>query len=443
MSWLERLPKTVVARFAGRATLRRTVGNSFWLLADHVFRLGVSVVVGLWIARHLGPEQFGTLNFAAAFAAPFAALLLTSLNALVVRDLVRSPDQEAAILGTTALLKLAGGLIAVLVGGVMAWTASSVDDQTFPLILVVLAGSVFTAGEVSDLWLQARSQARMSAWVRSAASLITSSGKVVLIMTDAPLLWFAAMGALELALCALGWAISFWRSRSAVGRWQCSGDIARRLLKESWPLLLGGVAMQIQAYYDQVLLSGMRDAQEVGYYAAALRLVALLGFIPMAIYTAVAPEVTHAYRAERALYARRLRDVYRAMLVAFLVVALPMVAIPDLLIAWTVGEGYAASAALLPLLSLRLLLTNLGVARSLHITNEGLFVHALITSIVATILNLVLNLMLIPVYGALGCVYAALASFTVNVLVLEWINPRARLSLVALGSALGICKLLQ
>jgi len=441
MNWLERWRKVIANRLAGRTTLRRTVGNSFWLLADHVLRLGVSVVVGLWIARHLGPEQFGMLNFAAAFAAPFAALLLTSLNALVVRDLVRSPNEEAAILGTTALLKLGGGLGAVLAGGAWAWTASSVDDRTLPLILVVLAGSVFTAGEVSDLWLQARSKARMSAWVRSAASLITSFGKIMLIVGDAPLVWFAAMGALELALCALGWAISFGRARSTVGAWRWESAVARRLLKESWPLLVGGVVMQIQAYYDQVLLTEMRDAQEVGYYAAALRLVALLGFVPMAIYTAVAPEITHAYRAERALYARRLRDVYRAMLAAFVVMALPMVLIPSLLVTLTVGEGYSASAVLLPLLSLRLLLTNLGVARSLHITNEGLFVHALVTSIVATSLNLTLNYMLIPDYGALGCVIAALVSFSVNTLLLEWVSPRARFGVRVLGSALGLCRL--
>jgi O-antigen/teichoic acid export membrane protein len=201
------------------------------------------------------------------------------------------------------------------------------------------------------------------------------------------------------------------------------------------------MAMQVQAYYDQVLLAGMREPGEVGIYAAALRIVALLGFVPMAVYTAAAPEITRAHQADRGLYARRLRDVYRVMLLAFALMALPMVLVPDVLIRWTVGDDYLASAALLPWLSLRLLLTNLGVARGLHLTNEGLFMHGLLTAVAGMVVNLSLNAFLIPIYGAHGCVASALISFTVNVLLLEWLDKRARFSLNVLGAAVGLCRL--
>lgn len=437
-SWFR---QTVSDRFAGRAVLRRTVGNSFWLFADQIFRLGVSLVVSLWVVRHLGPERYGLLNFAAAFCAPFSALLLAGMNALLVRELVREPENEDSILGTAAVVKLAGAGLGLVIGVGVAMAASPVDPRSLPLIVVVLVSSVFGAGEVSDLWFQARSRGRVTAWIRSLVSLLASGVKVMLIIVDAPLIWFAAAGALEVGLCTCGWALALIRARRGTSRWHWDRARARRLLSEGWPLVLAGVAAQVQAYYDQVLLAGMRSAEEVGYYAAGLRLVALLGFLPVALSTAAAPELTHAFQADRALYFRRLRAVYRAMLGTFALVAVPLVFFPELIVRSVFGANYAASAALLPLMAGRLLLTNLGVARGLHLTNEGLFKHALITTLVGMVINLGLNYLLIPVYGAQGCAIAALISFTTNIVLLEWLDNRARRSLGVLGSALGLCRL--
>ena len=336
MKWIHWRPAIAVS-FAERSVLRRTVGNSLWLLADQVFRMGVSFLVSLWVIRHLGPLQFGLLNFAAAFCAPFSALVLTNLNGLLVRELVRDPENDAVLLGTATVLKLSGAVAGMLVGAALAATSSAVEARALPLILLVLTGSVLSAGEVSDLWFQSRSRGRVSAWVRSAVSLLVSVVKVGLILTDAPLVWFAAAGVLEIALCSLGWGWALIRVRRG-GAWRWDGGVARRLLVAGWPIIFAGVAMQVQAYYDQVLLAGMRGPQEVGQYAAGLRLVALFGFLPMSLATAAAPELTRAHQDDRALYLKRLRNVYRAVLALFAIVAAPLVLIGGL-IAVVVWKG--------------------------------------------------------------------------------------------------------
>lgn len=441
LSYFGRLREAVGDQFAGRAVLRRTVGNSLWLFADQVFRLMVALAVSLWMVRHLGPEGYGLLNFAAAFCAPFSAFLLASMNALLVRDLVREPENEASILGTAAIVKLAGAVLGLVLGLATAMAVPAVDPRSLPLIIVVLVTSVFAAGEVSELWFQARSQGRVTAWIRSGVSLLTSVVKVGLIVVDAPLIWFAAAGTLEVTLYCCGWTLALIRARRGAEPWMWDGRRALRLLTDGWPVVMAGIAAQIQAYYDQVLLAGMRSPEEVGHYAAGLRLVALFGSLPIALATAAAPELTQAYRADTLLYHRRLRDVYRAMLAMFVVVAVPLVLFPELIVNWAFGANYAASAALLPLMTGRLLLTNLGVARGLHLTNEGLFRHGLVTAVIGMATNLGLNYLLIPTYGAQGCAFAALISFTVNIVLLEWLDRRACRSLVVLGSALGLCRL--
>ncbi len=64
---------------------RHIVHNAGWLLVDRVLRLALGVVVGIWIARYLGPARFGLLNYAVAFAGAFGALATLGLDAVVVR----------------------------------------------------------------------------------------------------------------------------------------------------------------------------------------------------------------------------------------------------------------------------------------------------------------------------------------------------------------------
>ena len=52
--------------------LRRIMGNMGWLMFDRIVRMGMGLFVGVWVARYLGPIEFGSLNFAVAFVALFA-----------------------------------------------------------------------------------------------------------------------------------------------------------------------------------------------------------------------------------------------------------------------------------------------------------------------------------------------------------------------------------
>ncbi len=90
----------------------RLLANLNWLAADRVLRLVGGLLVGVWVARYLGPEQYGALNYALAFVALFGAVAKLGMDQIVVRGLVLAPDQEGKILGTLFGLKLCAGLIA-------------------------------------------------------------------------------------------------------------------------------------------------------------------------------------------------------------------------------------------------------------------------------------------------------------------------------------------
>ena len=86
--------------------------NTGWLFGDKILRMGIGLLVGVWVARYLGPKQFGLLNYAVAFVALFTSVASLGLNSIVVRDLVQDPSTAETTMGTAFVLSVLGGLSA-------------------------------------------------------------------------------------------------------------------------------------------------------------------------------------------------------------------------------------------------------------------------------------------------------------------------------------------
>src|SRR3990170_6548662 len=89
--------------------------NTSWLALERVFRMMVALLVGIWVARYLGPEKFGLLNYAQSLVVLVGALATLGLDSIVTRELVKQPTKRNEILGTAFVLKLAGGVLAIVI----------------------------------------------------------------------------------------------------------------------------------------------------------------------------------------------------------------------------------------------------------------------------------------------------------------------------------------
>lgn len=438
MKITDRLPPFLQRHLAGRDTVRGAIDNSFWLFSDHLLRMVAALFVGVWMARYLGPERYGWLSYAIALVGVVNSFTSLGLNAVVVREMAREPAQSEAWLRTAFFLRLAGGAIGFLACVAIASICAMPSDDLRPVIPILAFGLLLQAFEVIDLLFQAKGQSRFSAWGRMGACVVANGLKGALILGQAPLWTFAAAGVAELALTAFGW---WWLARAhasgagGLGQWSWEWTRAAALLRESWPLALGGLAVYAQAYADQLVIGTMLGGGELGQYAAAMRLVSVFAFVPTVVQMVSAPEITRAKRDNETLYQKRLHSLYRLMFGLFLITAIPLMVFGPVVTRWLYGSSYTGAAALLPWLAFRLLFTNFGVARSVFITNEGLFRFSLITAVVGAVTNIFLNLLLVARWGATGAIVSSFASFGVTTFALEIFQPRARANLGLMARA--------
>ena len=208
-SWIRYLPAFIRQRLEGRHDLQKAIGNTGWLFAENILRMVVGLVVGVWLARYLGPKQYGLLSYALAFVALFSPIASLGLEDIVVRNIVRDPLSKDETLGSAFILKLSGGIVsfAVTIGAV--FFLRRCDSQIHWLVAIISAGSIFQAFNIIECWFNSQVQAKYSVFAKSTAFFVCAGIRIALILSGASLIAFALVSTIEIAVGSIGMVAAY------------------------------------------------------------------------------------------------------------------------------------------------------------------------------------------------------------------------------------------
>lgn len=410
-SWTKFLPASLRAKVEGQHSLQNVISNTSWQFADNLLRLAIGLVVGIWVARYLGPEQFGLFSYALAFVALFSAVANLGLDDIMVRDIVRDPADTAQVLGTAFVLKLVIGLVtfAVAIGTIIALRPS--EGLSHWLVGIIAVGLILQSLNVIEYWFHSQVQAKYVVFARNAAFLVCSLIKVVLILAAASLIAFAWVALFEVVVATLGLVVAYRAKGNRLREWRSSLDKASELLRDGWPLMLSGIVIMVYLRIDQVMLGELAGNEELGIYSVAVRLAEIWNFVPAAVYWSVFPSIIEARAVSEELFYERLQRLYKLMALLAYGVALPVTLLAQWLVPLLFGEAYARGGLMLAVLIWSLLFISLESARSAFLTAMNWTRLYLLTSTLGCALNIALNFWLIPLYGGMGAVIASLVAY--------------------------------
>ncbi len=406
--------------------LWKLIGNTGWLFADKILRMVFGLLVGVWLARYLEPQQFGLYNYAIAFSGFFGMFANLGLDHIAVRNIVRQPSEKNEILGTTFVLKLIGGCVTLLVAVTSVSFVRPGEGLTRLLVAITAAGAIFQAFDTIDIWFRSQVQSKYTVWAKTSAYLLLNVGKIVLILMQAPLVAFAWAWLSELILDAVGLVIAYQIKGENPTFWRCNWGRAKIMLQESWPLILSGVAVTIYLKADSIMLGAMIDDESVGIYSVAVRLSEIWYFIPTAIVSSVSPSIIQAKEVSETLYYQRLQKLFNFVSGLAYAIAIPMTFLASPLIDNIFGEQYQAAGPVLSLHIWASLFVFVGVARGPWTITQGFMKSSFVTKACGAILNVLLNLWLIPNYREMGAAIATVVSYGVSDYVLFIVWPPFR-----------------
>ena len=394
-------------------------------MVDRVVRMGMGLFVGVWVARYLGPAQFGSLNFAVAFVALFGSVTTLGLEGIVVREILHHGEETHEILGTTLALRSSASLVAVGVSIAILRLIQPRDRQALLLVSILSLALMFQAFDTIDSFFQSQVRSKITVWAKNGAFLVFAAVRVSLIYAKAPLWMFAAAMTGEGALGAAGLALGYRLTGGKMFSWRSSKKRAIFLLQQSWPVILSGMAIMIYMRLDAVMLKMMQGDFAVGLYSAATRVSEVWYFIPVAIVSSVSPAIMRA-KDNLELFYGRLRKLFSLMTLSACLVGSIVALASHAIIRILYSNSYSGAAPVLAVHIWASVFVFLGVAQSPWDISKNMLKLSLYRTISGAIINVAMNLYLIPRYSAMGAAVATVVAYAVSAVFANALSSKTR-----------------
>jgi O-antigen/teichoic acid export membrane protein len=404
------------------AGFMRYFKNSSWMLGEQMLRMVAGLLVGIWVARYLGPEQFGIFSYVLAFTALFSSIAKLGLDGIMVRELVNHPDRQDVYLGTAFWMKVLGAfLVMALIALVLPWTSN--DSTTTLYIFIIASGLVFQSFEVVDFYFQSQVLAKFVSICKVIQLTLSSLLKIYLVLTGSELIWFIWVILFDQITLSVTLFFAYrYQQVKLLPLSQFDFLVAKSLLKDSWPLILSGIVVMIYMRIDQIMIKEMLGEYEVGIYSAAVRLSEVWYFIPILVTSSLFPAIVNAKKISEALYLQRLQRLYTFMIWMAISIAIPMTFLSDWLIVLLYGEAYRAAGQVLEIHIWAGVFVFLGVGFGRYLITENMTKIYFYRTATGAFLNIILNYFLIPFYGISGAAISTLLAQAITNYVYDIFN---------------------
>jgi PST family polysaccharide transporter len=407
--------------------IRAALKNSSWLMSEKLITMTVNLVVALVLARALGPQLFGELNYVLALVALVTPLTALGLNALIMRELVERPERESMIMSTAAGYRLLGAVVGFL--GLFAWAFASQlsTDEHFSL-LVIGCAAILQAFQVVEYFFQAQVNARYVVKMRATVVAVAGIGKLACAFFYPSLTAIAFIYAAEFLAWGLGYILLYTHKGQAQGFKVAAIDwrYGWQLLRQSFWLILSGIAAVLYLKIDQVMLGEMVSKSEVGVYAVAVKLSEVWYFFATAIATSFFAGLVKLKQADNASYQRRLQQLCDGLFVVALSLAILVSLLADPIVPWLFGSDYKASAGILAIHIWAGVFVFMRALASKWLIAERLLVFSLVSHGLGAVINIAANLLLIPLYQGEGAALATIISYAFASYFAFWLAPSTR-----------------
>ena len=383
------------------------INNAFWLFFDRFVRLGMGMFVGIWMARYLGPSDYGELNYATAIVGLFSILSTLGLDSIIIKKIIDHPLEQSLYIGTSFFIRVAGSFLTLIVCALWALIFDQ-NNVTVLIITCLLAlNPFFLCFDVIDYIFQSKLKSRNTVIAKNAAFIICSIIRVILLIKGCSLLLLVVTYVIEALLGAIGLAL-FYRFPN-IFNWRFNLNIAKIIFKESWPLILSGVIVLLYMRVDQIMIDRILGPKEVGLYSVSVKFTELWYFIPMILTSTLYPKLI-SLKNDKIRYYKLCLQLLKGLFAISFSISIIMTLFSTTLIHMLYGNAYinAAFALKISIWTGVFVFWGVGVANILII--EDLNIHNLKKSIHGVIINIALNFILIPKFGINGAAMATLVS---------------------------------
>jgi len=396
-----------------KASLRALFGSASWYLSEKLVRLVGAFVVAAWMARYLGPLQYGNFAFVLSVVTVLGFLGSWGVESLVIRDIVQHPLRARQVVATYFLMRLTGALAVPVFAVLFLLFVHPGGHELVWMALVLSSVCLFSAFDVADCWLQASHQPRQTSLIRMTGFGVGAALKCGLIVGNGTLIWFACAHALEAACMAFAYRRVLRTNGIGISLdgWDQS-EFQKLAIDGKW-MILSGLTVVLYSKMDILVVGTVLSKEVLGHYAVAASVYGAWNLLGMSLAQAYAPHVAAARASNARDYIGVLRRFLLLMVGVSVSGSLVLGLLSESLFTALFGPAYLGSAHIFAILIWSSMPVFLGIATSQIIVNEQLYAVSMLRTSLGLASSLALMMPVASRYGAEGVAVVVVISSVV------------------------------
>ena len=401
---------------------KKALKNIAWAICGKIFSLLSILVVGIIVARYLGKEQYGIMNYVISIVAIFQVFADFGLDFIQIREESKNPHLRDRIIGTVYGLKLFFAILTLL--AIYITVSIFIDEVSIRSYIMLYALSII----MNTTWVS-RNHFTSMVWneyvvkteiLRNVIGMVI---KVGLVLLHLPLIWFICSLLFDSFLLAIGYLVSYTKKIDSIRKWSFDKTLAFYMIRQAFPLLLSSAAIIVYNKIDQVMIGDMIDKANLGIYSVAIRFTELLVFVPTIIAQTISPMLVEMHKTDAARYEECSRIFVNVTVSLCIILALMTSLLSYPIVYVTFGKAYIGAASVLSILAFKVIGDALSQTSGQLIIIEGQQKYAPIRNIIGCVACIILNLILIQRYGIHGAAYTALITIFISGTLANFLIP--------------------
>lgn len=384
----------------------RVINNAKWIIVCKVVQALLQLVIGMLCARYLGPSNYGVINYAASVVAFVVPVMQLGLQSTLVQEFINTPEKEGKIMGTSLMLDIVSSFLCI--GMVSAFVSTVNRGETETLIVSILYSLClfFRAFELFQCWFQYKLQSKYPSIIMLCAYVVVSAYRILLLVTSKSIFWFAVVNSLDYGL--IGIALLIIYHKMGAQKLSFSFTLAKSLLSRSKYYILSSMMVTLFQNTDHVMLKLISGDAENGFYTAAITSAGVAQFVYMAIIDSMRPVILTCKKTGDNEYEKNISRLYCVTIYLAVAQALFFTVFANLIVYVLYGTEYMPTIPVLQVLVWYVSFAYMGSVRNVWILAEGKQSMLWKINLSGALLNVIINYILIPYWGAVGAAVASL-----------------------------------
>ena len=397
----------------GHGGFRRYFANTGWMFFGQMFGLLLAFFVGAYVARYLGPEDFGLMSYSISFVGLFGFLAGFGIDSILNRELIKFPEKKKELLSTSFWIKLLGGLLAILIINVVSFFVNN-DYLSKLLIFIFSLTFVFQSFNIFSLFFQSKVLSRKVVQVQILCNVLSALMKILFIYFNLGLIFIISLYIFDNIILAIGLICIYYKDEKNINLSIFDKKILKSLLRDSLPLMFSIVAITVYSKIDQIIINKMLNETSVGIYSVAVKISECWYFVPGLICSSLLPAIINSKKTDSSLYKKRINFLYFLLLVFGSLMAFMVFVLSKPIILLMFGLEYIESIKVSQIYAWSIIPTFVMSGFWSYLLSENYTKVYLVITIIGAISNIVLNILLIPHFGIIGSAYATLVSYALT-----------------------------